>query len=144
MFSVKMAPITLLTLPPELRTNIYELVFTSNAPEPVDICETEPPSKALALTSHQLYNETSRIYREEYHRYWANTAFQLNGEHGITDQARARYTPNLHLRPRANAATEEFQSSTDRRRGTHPHHRSHRRRYHLPLGRRRMETSQAT
>ncbi|KAK4619480.1 hypothetical protein CLAFUW4_10785 [Fulvia fulva] len=77
-----MAPTTFLTLPAELRNEIYELAFTSAHDsvnnEAIDIRETSPPSKALLFAGRQTYNEAAKIYQEAYRKYWVEPHFELD------------------------------------------------------------------
>ena len=72
-----MAKTTLQTLPAELRNHIYELAFTSDQEEPIHLCKAAPPSEALQLTCHQVYNEASQIYRAAYRQYWSSSHFEM-------------------------------------------------------------------
>ncbi|KAK4626470.1 hypothetical protein CLAFUW4_05180 [Fulvia fulva] len=73
----------LLSLPAELRNEIYDLVF---APEPVYLCgatniyshqrtkhinllQSQPPNYALLLTCRQIYLEAMQLYSDGYRAY---------------------------------------------------------------------------
>ncbi|KAK4615938.1 hypothetical protein CLAFUW4_10265 [Fulvia fulva] len=70
-------PKGLLDLPPELRNNIYDFVFTlSPTSARVNIYEAAPPlSTDLLFTSHQIHNEALHSYRKAYKAWWLNTSF---------------------------------------------------------------------
>ena len=67
------------TLPAELRNQIYELSFTTNAcvEEIVEVNEAAPPSKDLLLASRQAHHEGHQIYLEAYREYWRTTKFKI-------------------------------------------------------------------
>ncbi|KAK3617662.1 hypothetical protein LTR56_025129 [Elasticomyces elasticus] len=66
----------LLTIAPELRNNIYELVFTPKT-GPVDIRYVRPPSAALVKTCRKAREETLQMYRSCKERYLRETTFIL-------------------------------------------------------------------
>ena len=57
---------------------IYDLVFTPATDQPVELLTTEPPSKALALTCHHIYNEARLVYRAAYRKFWRESKFVLS------------------------------------------------------------------
>lgn len=67
----------LLDAPPELRNAIYELVFEPDVTEEVEFLFAEPPSKALALTCRQIYEEARLVHRAAYRRFWRETKFTI-------------------------------------------------------------------
>ncbi|KAK4950924.1 hypothetical protein LTR10_010917 [Elasticomyces elasticus] len=64
----------LLTIAPELRNNIYELVFTPKT-GPVDVRHVKPPSAALVKTCRQACKEALQLYLSSKRRYWQDTTF---------------------------------------------------------------------
>ncbi|KAK3621318.1 hypothetical protein LTR22_025253 [Elasticomyces elasticus] len=68
----------LLTIANELRNTIYELVFASDATEPVHLLTAIPPSKALVLASRQTYVEAKQMYNKAYQEYWSLTTFYID------------------------------------------------------------------
>ena len=64
-------------LPAELRNAIYELSFTTNDDNDVDLFKAAPPSKSLLLTCHEIYREARLICREAYRQYWTDTDFAI-------------------------------------------------------------------
>ncbi|KAK0345521.1 hypothetical protein LTR02_000356 [Friedmanniomyces endolithicus] len=68
----------LLSLAPELRNSIYELVFDESSDSPVDLRKTKPPSKALLLTCRAIHAEACLIYKHVYRQYWSTNHFELN------------------------------------------------------------------
>lgn len=79
----------LLALPAELRIHIYELVFTTGAGgmSPVDILHASGPSKALLLTSRQIYDEAGGIFKEAHRRYWTGGHFVLDRRNHMPTRA---------------------------------------------------------
>ena len=67
----------LLSLAPELRNSIYELVFDESSDSPVDLRKTKPPSKALLLTCRAIHAQTTLVYRLAYRQYWSTNSFEL-------------------------------------------------------------------
>ncbi|KAK5744148.1 hypothetical protein LTR17_002178 [Elasticomyces elasticus] len=75
--SVGMAqPPTLLTIAPELRNTIYELVFTADA-GPVKLLEASPPEKALLQVCRQTLDEAAGLYVAAFRSYWRGTTFTI-------------------------------------------------------------------
>ena len=66
----------LFRLPAELRNRIYELCLTKKAKE-VNLRRAKPPSKALLLTSRQIYGEARLMQRRAYREYWSKTRFVI-------------------------------------------------------------------
>lgn len=66
-------------LPAELRNQIYELSFTTNAcvEEIVEVNKAAPPSKDLLLASRQAHREGHQFYLEAYREYWRTTNFRI-------------------------------------------------------------------
>lgn len=67
-----------LALPAEMRNHIYELAFTPNTSQPVNLFEADPPSKSLLLTNHQIHNEASQYFQEAYKAYWRDASFIID------------------------------------------------------------------
>ncbi|KAK5744321.1 hypothetical protein LTR17_002031 [Elasticomyces elasticus] len=67
---------TLLTIPGEMRNNIYELVFGTQ-PAEADLLNPSPPSKALLLGCREIYDEAKGLYSTAYRSYWAQTRFTI-------------------------------------------------------------------
>ena len=74
----------LLALPAELRNTIYELYVATEHTNPVDLCNTNPPSKTFLLTYRQIYDEVKGIHESAYQSYWTETHFTLSRD--ITTQ----------------------------------------------------------
>ncbi|KAK4950875.1 hypothetical protein LTR10_010868 [Elasticomyces elasticus] len=66
----------LLSLSPEMRNKIYELAFTSNAPE-VDFFKPAPPTKALLLSCKKFWQEAKGLHKAAYHTYYESTTFVI-------------------------------------------------------------------
>ncbi|KAK5719153.1 hypothetical protein LTR15_007676 [Elasticomyces elasticus] len=67
---------TLLTIPAEMRNNIYELVFGTQ-PAEANLLDPTPPSKALLLGCREIYDEAKGLYSTAYKSYWAQTRFRI-------------------------------------------------------------------
>ncbi|KAK4892028.1 hypothetical protein LTR27_009378 [Elasticomyces elasticus] len=76
---------TLLTIPPEMRNIIYELVFGTQ-PEEADLLNPTPSSKALLLGCTQVYEEAKGLYSTAYRAYWPKTYFVVHYT-GVTEYA---------------------------------------------------------
>ncbi|KAK5737824.1 hypothetical protein LTR17_006472 [Elasticomyces elasticus] len=72
----KVQPPTLLTIAPELRNSIYELVFAADA-GPVKLLEASPPEKALLEVCKQTQDEAAGLYVAAFRTYWRNTTFTI-------------------------------------------------------------------
>ncbi|KAK5719267.1 hypothetical protein LTR15_007790 [Elasticomyces elasticus] len=66
----------LLSLSPEMRNKIYELAFTSNAPE-VDSFKPAPPTKALLLSCKKVWQEAKGLHKAAYRTYYESTTFVI-------------------------------------------------------------------
>ncbi|KAK3633904.1 hypothetical protein LTR56_004663 [Elasticomyces elasticus] len=66
----------LLTMPPEMRNRIYELVFGTQ-PGEGDLTGPAPPSRRLLLTCAQVYHEARGVYQTACTSYWAKTHFTI-------------------------------------------------------------------
>lgn len=73
-------PCRLLSLPPELRNEIYELAFTTSVGEKVNLFAHKPPTKSLLLTCREVYNEAGGLYKEAYRTFWRSSNFIVEGE----------------------------------------------------------------
>lgn len=80
-----------LALPAELRAAIYECVFLPAQTEAVDLLHADAPTKALPLTSKQLYHETQELYKSYYRTFWSSSAFTLDIR-SLPDPTAARAT----------------------------------------------------
>ncbi|KAK3623563.1 hypothetical protein LTR56_021526 [Elasticomyces elasticus] len=68
---------TLLTIPPEMRNVIYELVFSVDRRGLVDLIDSAPPSKSILLTCREIYTEAAKMHKHAYQDYWRSTPFSL-------------------------------------------------------------------
>ena len=70
----------LLALPPEIRNNIWQLAFTTEANDDAktDLLRSKPPEMALLLACRQIRRETSDMYAEARRRYYRDTSFYLS------------------------------------------------------------------
>ncbi|KAK5744167.1 hypothetical protein LTR17_002197 [Elasticomyces elasticus] len=75
----------LLSIAPEIRNNIYELAFTSNAPE-ADFFKPAPPTKALLLSCKQIWQEAKGLHKSAYRAYYNSTTFVIE-QGAITEPA---------------------------------------------------------
>ncbi|KAK5731713.1 hypothetical protein LTR17_011184 [Elasticomyces elasticus] len=66
----------LLTMPPEMRNRIYELVFATK-PEEADLLNPMPPTKQLLLACAQIYHEARGLYNTARRSYWRETHFTV-------------------------------------------------------------------
>ncbi|KAK5678692.1 hypothetical protein LTS10_009136 [Elasticomyces elasticus] len=66
----------LLTMPPEMRNRIYELVFATQ-PEEADLLNPMPPTKQLLLACAQIYHEARGLYNTARRSYWRETRFTV-------------------------------------------------------------------
>ncbi|KAK4950923.1 hypothetical protein LTR10_010916 [Elasticomyces elasticus] len=73
----KAHPPTLLTIAPELRNSIYELVFAADV-GPVKLLEASPPEKALLQVCKQTLNEAAGLYVAAFRSYWQGTTFTIH------------------------------------------------------------------
>lgn len=69
-------PCRLLRLPAEMRKCISEMVFAVE--DETDLVEARPPRKALLSTCRQIYNETKRMYKENYRDFYRKSCFFTN------------------------------------------------------------------
>ncbi|KAK5737831.1 hypothetical protein LTR17_006479 [Elasticomyces elasticus] len=91
---------TFLTIPPEIRNDIYELVFNQIwTGDTVDLMKAVPPSKAPLLACHQMFNEAKGLHKTAYRGYWSEVHFTIcipeqQHEHLSRDQvfAEAKFT----------------------------------------------------
>ncbi|KAK4616172.1 hypothetical protein CLAFUW4_09740 [Fulvia fulva] len=70
----------LLDLPPELRNQIYDLVFAYQKQiywQRIGLCRPTPPSHQLALTCRQIYAEAYKVWERANQTYWSSLTFQL-------------------------------------------------------------------
>ncbi|KAK4895296.1 hypothetical protein LTR27_006639 [Elasticomyces elasticus] len=79
-------PSTFLTIPPEIRNDIYELVFNqiwtagtnyAETGDTVDLMKAVPPSKAPILACRQMFNEAKGLYKTAYRGYWSEVHFTI-------------------------------------------------------------------
>ncbi|KAK4895287.1 hypothetical protein LTR27_006630 [Elasticomyces elasticus] len=68
---------TLLTIPPEMRNVIYELVFSIHQRGLVDLLDSAPPSKSILFTCREIYTEAAKMHKHAYQDYWRSTPFSL-------------------------------------------------------------------
>ncbi|KAK4895284.1 hypothetical protein LTR27_006627 [Elasticomyces elasticus] len=68
----------LLDIAAELRNTIYELVFTSNLEDCVDLFAATPPSRAITLACRQTRNEAKQMYTKAYRDYWTHATFYID------------------------------------------------------------------
>lgn len=67
----------LTSLPPELRNNIYELIFSVAGKEERHLFKAKPPPKALLSTSRHINKETAAMYRAAYRNCWSCSRFTV-------------------------------------------------------------------
>ncbi|KAK4895293.1 hypothetical protein LTR27_006636 [Elasticomyces elasticus] len=67
----------LLTIPPELRNAIYELIYEFPTGS-VDLLKASSPSEATLLVCKQIFNEAKLLYEERCQQYWRNTQFTFS------------------------------------------------------------------
>ncbi|KAK5678614.1 hypothetical protein LTS10_009058 [Elasticomyces elasticus] len=70
----------LFTLPAELRNGIYELAFTVDMEEPIELLSAVPPANSLILTCRRVYDEAAGIYRGAYRAFWTVGHFRLTDD----------------------------------------------------------------
>ncbi|KAK5744152.1 hypothetical protein LTR17_002182 [Elasticomyces elasticus] len=72
-------PAGLLTIPPEIRNQIYDLVA---APEvgAVSLLTARPPTKVLPLLCRQIYGEVRLLHKAAHRSYWRDTQFIIRPE----------------------------------------------------------------
>ena len=85
----------ILTLPTELRNQIYELVFHAPTADPISLCKAAPPSGALLLVCQQFYNEASKMHKAACHAYWQKGRFFIDIFHFGEEQK--TYLKSLRL-----------------------------------------------
>ncbi|KAK4895292.1 hypothetical protein LTR27_006635 [Elasticomyces elasticus] len=70
-------PIGFLTIPPEIRNQIYDIVA---APEVgvVNLLTARAPTKALPFVCRQVYNEVQHLHRAAYRAFWSDTKFTVS------------------------------------------------------------------
>ncbi|KAK3623555.1 hypothetical protein LTR56_021518 [Elasticomyces elasticus] len=69
----------LLTIPPELRNAIYELIYDSPTPTgSVQLLEASSPSEAILLVCKQTFDEAKELYKDRCQQYWRNTRFTFS------------------------------------------------------------------
>jgi len=76
-----------MTLPPELRNNIYELAFSSDHYIEAILLEDEPPSKSLLLTCREIYNEARIMHRKAYRDFWTASEFIIDDFYAVPLEA---------------------------------------------------------
>lgn len=70
----------LLSLPAELRDEIYELSFTPSLGEEIDLVQTRGQlSTAVLQTCRQIYREAKPFLLEAYTRFWSESSFVVYG-----------------------------------------------------------------
>ena len=72
-----------LDLPAELRNRIYSIVFEHANEHPVELChaQSSQPEWAVTLVSHQLRNESYRLYKRAKMTYWQSHDFIVAMDH---------------------------------------------------------------
>ncbi|KAK5697844.1 hypothetical protein LTR97_006802 [Elasticomyces elasticus] len=85
----------MLLLPPELRTDIYQLVLRGGCVEPVDLFAAISPGLSLSLTCRQVCLEARGLCRDAYPytRYWSETHFVLHGVDAKESKPHTRHIP---------------------------------------------------
>lgn len=74
----------LLEIPPEIRNNIYDLVFAPDgAGEEIELVGAKTPDKSLVLSCRQIYREVKYVYRAACRSFWRETKFVITLE--VTD-----------------------------------------------------------
>ncbi|KAK5737828.1 hypothetical protein LTR17_006476 [Elasticomyces elasticus] len=70
-------PAGLLTIPPEIRNQIYDLVA---APEVgvVNLLTARAPTKPLKFVCRQIYNEVRHLHKAAHRSYWRDTQFTIS------------------------------------------------------------------
>ncbi|KAK4950917.1 hypothetical protein LTR10_010910 [Elasticomyces elasticus] len=75
---------TFLTIPPEIRNDIYERAFDqiwtagtnyAETGDTVDLMKAVPPSKAPLLACRQMFDEAKGLYKTAYRAYWSEVHF---------------------------------------------------------------------
>ncbi|KAK4950918.1 hypothetical protein LTR10_010911 [Elasticomyces elasticus] len=79
----------LLELPPELRNNIYELVFETRS-GPVNLFDASPPNKALLVVCTQIRNEAASLFKWGH---WRTTTFHCTSSSYSKAMGTARRLP---------------------------------------------------
>ncbi|KAK5737825.1 hypothetical protein LTR17_006473 [Elasticomyces elasticus] len=86
----------LLTIAPELRNSIYELVFTKH-PGPTDLLTATPPSSDLLSVCKQTRSEAHGLWVTANRDYWPNTTFTITTKlttiEDLYDTVRVCFTP---------------------------------------------------
>ena len=85
---VKTGESPLLSLPPELRNRIYDLVFHKERGNNDRLAHAGSPSKALLLTCRQVFREARHMYAVSRRRYWAWTSFSAVA--GLASEIRSK------------------------------------------------------
>jgi len=77
----------LFRLPPELRNNIYELVFSPAEVEEVELtsAKSHAPSAALTLACKRINSEACGLYKAASQTYWSSITFTLSGRNVFDD-----------------------------------------------------------
>ncbi|KAK3617667.1 hypothetical protein LTR56_025134 [Elasticomyces elasticus] len=70
-------PTRFLTIPPEIRNQIYDFVFKPGVGA-VALLDARPPSKALPLLCRKIYNEVQFLHKAAYRAYWRDTQFTIS------------------------------------------------------------------
>jgi hypothetical protein len=66
-------------LPPEIRNEIYEYVFTTNDPSSrQNLAKIERPCLTLLLTSQRIFAESSTIYESVRTAFWTESIFHIH------------------------------------------------------------------
>ncbi|KAK5737822.1 hypothetical protein LTR17_006470 [Elasticomyces elasticus] len=69
----------LLSIAPELRNTIYEMVFwPTSFRERTDLLTATPPSKEIRLTCRRVNEEARGLYHTAYRSYWTETSFSIS------------------------------------------------------------------
>ncbi|KAK5719215.1 hypothetical protein LTR15_007738 [Elasticomyces elasticus] len=69
----------LLSIAPELRNTIYEMVFwPASFRERTDLLTATPPSKEIRLTCRRVNEEARGLYYTAYRSYWTETSFSIS------------------------------------------------------------------
>ncbi|KAK5678582.1 hypothetical protein LTS10_009026 [Elasticomyces elasticus] len=74
----------LLSLPPELRNDITEMVVNDIPEKTLNLLTAIPPGNGLLCTCRQMFNESKALYDAARLQFWSNTSFEVRRDTNAT------------------------------------------------------------
>lgn len=65
--------------PPEIRNNIYDLVFAPSDPTAaIELKDAQPPAKDIILTCGKVHSEAAAMFKSAYRAFWSESKFLIS------------------------------------------------------------------